>query len=452
MIAPMSAPLTSRFKISTLSWRDLAITLGPYVLVVLVAFWIAYRFVRPAPPDTIVFTSGPPGSMFQVTAERYRKILAREGVTLQVLPSQGSVENLKRLTDPKFNVDVGFVQGGLATLAEASDQLMSLGSVFYQPVLVFYRSARPIARLSELRGKRIAIGREGSGTRLLAATLLKANGIEAGGPTTLLDLDGKDAEDALLTHHADAIFLMGESATSATMRELIRTSGIRLFDFVQGEAYVRRFRYLSKLELPPGSLDLGENTPANALTLIAPTVELIARPDLHPALSDMLIEAAREVHGRATLIQNAGEFPAPREHEYRLSDDAVRYYKSGKTFAYKHLPFWLASLVDRTLILLVPIVVLLIPGLKIVPWLYRWRLSGRIYRRYAELMALEREAFAKTTPEQRAELLKRLDEIEERVITGKLPGSVAGEVYILREHIGFVRNQLNQAAGGARGK
>jgi hypothetical protein len=227
----------------------------------------------------------------------------------------------------------------------------------------------------------------------------------------------------------------------------MNAKGIRLFDFVQGDGYVRRFRYLSKLELPPGSLDLGNNTPETPLTMIAPTVELIARSDLHPALSDMLIEAAREVHGRATLLQKTGEFPAPLEHEYRLSDDALRYYQSGKSFAYKHLPFWLASLVDRALILLVPIVVLLIPGLKIVPWLYRWRISGRIYRRYGELMALEREASAQTTQEQRAELLKRLDEIEERVKTVKLPGSFADQLYVLRQHIGFVRNQINQAGG-----
>jgi len=423
--------------------RGLPISIGVIVVVSLVAATLAFLFLSAAPPTTLTMTSGPDGSAFRQSAERYRKILAREGVTLKVRPSQGSVENIKRLTDPSTDVDVGFVQGGLADLSGASDQLMSLGSVFYQPVLVFYRSPRPIARLSELRGKRIAIGGEGSGTRLLAATLLKANGIEANGPATLLDLEGKAAEEALLKHQADAIFLMGESATSATIRDLIHAPGIRLFDFAQGDAYARRFRYLSKLELPAGSFDLGDNIPATPLTIVAPTVELIARPDLHPALSDMLIEAAREVHGRATVIQNAGEFPAPLEHEYRLSDDAVRYYKSGKTFAYKHLPFWLASLVDRTLIMLVPIVVLLIPGLKIVPWLYNWRLRGRVYRRYGELMALEREAFAQTTPEQRVELLKRLDQIEERVITGKLPGSIAGEVYLLREHIGFVRDRLN---------
>jgi len=440
--------MTARFPVHrSISWRDLAVTLGPYLLLVAAGFWVAYKFVRPAPPDTIVITSGPPGSVFQATAERYRKILARQGVTLQVLPSQGSLENLKRLGDTGFNVDVGFVQGGLADLGDAAS-LVSLGSVFYEPVLVFYRAPRPIERLSQLEGRRIAIGRPGSGTRVLADTLLRANGIDPRGPTRLLDLDGKDAEDALLDGRADAAFLMGDSATTESMRDLVHAPGVRLFDFVQGEAYVHRFRYLGKLDLPAGSLDLGKNMPGKALTLVAPTVELVARPDLHPALSDMLIEAAREVHGRATLMQRAGEFPAPLEHEYRLSDDATRYYRSGKGFAYRHLPYWLASLVDRTVIMLVPILVLLVPGVKVVPWLYRWRLGGRIYKRYGELMALEREAFQQTTPEQRAGLLKRLDEIEERVIASRLPGSFADQLYVLREHIGFVRERINRTPPG----
>src|SRR5712671_1717758 len=448
MKAARRATLISRLKIAgipRIAWRDLALTLGPFVLLVAAAFWLAFRFVNPAPPHTIVITAGPDGSMFQVYAERYRKILARQGVTLRILPSQGSLDNLKRLSDPKFNADIGFVQGGISNLGDP-DKLMSLGSVFYVPVLVFYRSPQPHRLLSELLGKRIAIGREGSGTRVLAETLLKANGIEAQGPTKLLDLEGGAAKEALLAGQADAAFLMGDSATPANMRDLLHTAGIRLFDFVQGDGYVRRFSYLSKLELPPGSLDLGKNTPAEPLTMIAPTVELIARPDLHPALSDMLIEAAREVHGKASLLQKAGEFPAPLEHEYRVSDDAQRYYKSGKSFAYKHLPFWLASLVERAVVIFVPIAVLLIPGLKIVPLLYRWRVTGRIYRRYGELMALERAAFAQTTPEERAALLKRLDEIEKRVITGKLPGSFADQLYVLRQHINFVRNQITGAS------
>ncbi len=436
-----------RLKIPRISWRDLAVTLGPFILLVLVAFWITLRFVRPAPPHTVYLTSGRAGSIFQVTAERYRKILAREGVELEILPSEGSLENLKRLADPKSKADIGFVQGGLASLGEP-DKVVSLGSMFYAPVVVFYRSARPIPLLSRLRGKSIAIGREGSGTRAIAGTLLKANGIDGKRPTTLVDLEGKDAADALIRGSVDAAILTGDSASGANMVQLIHTPGVRIFDFVQGDAYVRRFRYLSKIELPPGALDLGRNEPAKKLTILAPTVELIARPDLHPAISDMLIEAAREVHGRANLLQNAGEFPAPLEHEYRVSDDAQRYYKSGKGFAYRHLPFWLASLIDRAVIMLVPIMVLLLPGFKIVPALYRWRIRERIFRRYGELMALERAAFGHTTPEERGELLARLDEIEARVIRLKLPHWFADEAYLLRNHINFVRNHLNRVAAG----
>ncbi|MGH8742653.1 MAG: TAXI family TRAP transporter solute-binding subunit, partial [Burkholderiales bacterium] len=327
--------------------------------------------------------------------------------------------------------------------------LVSLGSVFYVPLAIFYRSAEPLERLSQLKGRRIAIGPEGSGTRFLALTLLKANGIEPNGPTKLLDLSGEAAAQAVLKHEADAAFLTGDSATGASMRELLHARGIRIFDFVQGDGYVRRFRYLNKLELPPGSFDLGKNLPAKPLTMVAPTVELIARNNLHPALSDMLIDAAREVHGHASLLQKAGEFPAPLEHDFRISDDAARYYKSGKGFLYRYLPFWAASLLDRAFVVLVPIIVLLIPGLRLVPTLYGWRIKTRIFRRYGELMALERAALAQTTPEQRKELLKRLEEFENRVITTKMPGSFADQLYVLRTHINFVRARLTEGAADA---
>ena len=431
-------------RIQRISWRDLATSLGLVLLVSAAAFWIAFHFVRPAPPDTITLASGPEGSTLWNYAERYRQILARNRVKLKILPTEGTLDNLKRLSDPKSDVDTGFVQGGLSNLANTGD-LVSLGSMFYEPLLVFYSGA-PLERLAELKGRRIAIGPEGSGTRILALSLLRANGIEAKGATKLLDLQGKGAEQALLKGTVDAAFLMGDSATPAIMRDLLRARSIRIFDFVQGDAYVRRFRYLSKLELPPGSLDLGRNVPSKPLTLIAPTVELIARRDLHPALSDLLIEAARELHGGATLIQRAGEFPAPLEHEYPIGNDAARYYKSGKGVAYRYLPFWVASLVDRTLVVLLPIILVLIPGLRLAPTLYGWRARSRIYRRYGELMALERVAMAQPTSEQRTELLRRLDDIEKSVIALKMPGSLADQVYVLRQHINFVRRQLAKDA------
>jgi hypothetical protein len=434
-------PLRLPRRVGRISWRDLLASFGPVLLVSVAAIWVAVHFVRPAPPGTIVITTGPEGSIGQITAQRYRKILARSGEKLEILPSAGSLENLKRLADPTFRVDVGFVQGGLSTLVDTSG-LVSLGSVFYEPMLVFYRAAEPIHRLSALKGQRIAVGPEGSGTRILALALLKANGVDAAAPTRLLDLGGKAAAAALRTREVDAAFLTSDSAPPATLRQLLRTRGVRLFNFIQAPAYVRHFPYLTPLDLPPGVFDLGSDLPPRPLVLLAPTVELIARPDLHPALSDLLIEAARQVHGRTTLFQRAGEFPAPLEHEYRISDDAARYYKSGKGFVYRHLPFWLASLVDRAAVVLVPIIVVLIPGLRLAPTLYGWRLKTRIYRRYGELMALERAALADPGPDERAELLERLGEIEKSVITAKMPGSVADQIYVLRRHITWVRQRL----------
>jgi hypothetical protein len=326
------------------------------------------------------------------------------------------------------------------------DGLISLGSVSYEPLAVFYRSARPIHRLSQLDGKRLAIGAEGSGTRVLALSLLNANGIESGGTTALLNLSGEDAARALTEHKIDAAFLMGDSATPPVMRKLLRTPGIRLFNFTQAEAYARRFRYLTRLELPMGVLDLGKNSPAQRLYLIAPTVELVARDNLHPAISDLLIEAAREVHGGATLLQRAGEFPAPLEREFQISNDAARYYKSGKSFVYRNLPFWVASLADLAVVILVPIVVLLLPGLRLVPSLYRWRIKSRIYRWYGALIGLERDALTNSAPEEREEMLKRLDGTEDGVNNMKVPLAFADQFYVLREHIRFVRDRLTNSA------
>jgi TRAP transporter TAXI family solute receptor len=426
-------------RVTRISVRDLVVTVVPVLLITALGICAAYWFMRPAPPNTLTITTGSDGSTFRVNAEKYKKILARNGVELKILSSNGSLENLNRLLDPSFNVDVGFVQGGLAADRQVGN-LISLGSVFHESLSLFYRTIEPITLISELAGKRLAIGPEGSGTRAVAMTMLKANGIEPGG-ATLLDLGGEAATWALVDGKIDAAFLMGDSATPADMRSLIWTPGVRLFDFTQAEAYSRRYPYLNKLVIPMGAFDFGRNVPASDVHLVAPTVELVARDTLHPALSDLLIEAAREVHGQATLLQRAGEFPAPVENEFRLSDDARRYYTSGKKLLYRNLPFWLATLVDRFLVIFVPVMVLLIPGLKLVPAVYSWRIRSRIYRWYGILISLERTLLSQITPEERSESLKRLDEIEAEVNKMKMPLSYADQFYVLRDHISFVRQR-----------
>ncbi len=427
-------------RFSEISYLDLAVTAAPMILVTAIVIAAAYWYVRPAPPRILSIISGPPGSIFQLTAEKYRKILAKNGVTLKVLTSEGSLENLEKLNDPKYRVDVGFVQGGVSAGIRL-DKLVSLGSVFNEPLAIFYRGDAAVDKISGLKGKRLAIGREGSGTHVLAKVLLKGSGIEPGGETNLVELGGEEAAQALIEGKVDAAFLMGDSAAPPILRKLMRTPGIRLLDIAQADAYVRRFPYLNKLVFPMGVFDFGKNIPARDVHLIGPMVELVARDRLHPALSDLLIETAREVHGGAGLLQRAGEFPAPLEHDFRISDDARRFYSSGKGFFYRILPFWLATLADRTLVFIVPIVVLLIPGLKLVPKIYSWRVRSRIYRWYGKLIAIERTLLSRPAPEDRAEILKQLDDIEDEVNKMKLPLAFADQFYVLRDHIGFVRGR-----------
>src|SRR5258708_6565574 len=235
---------------------------------------------------------------------------------------------------------------------------------------------------------------------------------------------------------------MGELVRGPVTRDSLKVPGIRLVNFRQADGSLRRLKFLSRLTLPEGAYDLGQDLPPHDVELVGPTVELLARENLHPALSDLLIAAAREIHGSAGMYRKAGEFPAPLERDFPISEDAQRFYRSGAPFLYKKLPFWLASLVDRMLVLVVPLAVIMIPATRIVPPVYRWRVRSRIYSWDGALMAIERDMLADHTPEREQEILKRLDDIEEAVNNLRTPLAFADQLYVLREHIGWVRHRL----------
>jgi hypothetical protein len=428
-------------RLNELLGRGLLLALGGVLLLGAAVGLGAFGFFNVAAPTTLTLASGPQGSAFERYALRYQAILAKEGVKLKLLPSQGSSSNLAMLKHDKVAVDVGFVLGG-----EASDgvppQLVSLGSVAYQPLMIFYRGA-PRTLLSDFKGLRLDIGPEGSGSRRLALALLKVNGIEPGDGTQWVDTAADDTVKALHQRRIDAFFAMSESTPAELTRQLLRTPEIHLYNVVQADAYARRINYLNKLWLPRGGIDLGEDIPADDVELVGPTVELIARDSLHPALIDLLLEAAKEVHGKAGLYRKRGEFPAPQEHEFRISEDAARYYASGRSLLYRTFPFWIASLVARILAVLVPVVLLLIPAFRIVPALYRWRMSSRIYRWYGALQRLEHEAHKSVGDAVRRQaLLRELDQIENSVQKIVVPAAFGDLFYGLRGHIGAVRKRL----------
>jgi TRAP transporter TAXI family solute receptor len=429
-------------RLVAISWRDLAFILLPITLVIGVGAWVAVHFIRPAPPNAIRILGGQPGSTYWNHAEKYKKTIERDGVKVQLVQSHGALDNLKMMAATPPAADVAFVQGGLTDGVDISN-LHSLGSVFVQPLMVYYRGNEDIEILSRFRGKRLAVGPEGTGTRALTLKLLKANDVTEK-DTQFSNLGGAEAADALVAGRIDAAFLAGDSATPEIQKRLRSTEGITLMSFRQAEAYRRRMRFLSHLTMPEGASDFGKNLPSHDIQLIGPTVELVARKDLHPALSDLLIKAAREVHGNAGLYREAGQYPSPQERDFPISPDAQRFYKSGGKFLYKNLPFWLASLVDRLMVLILPLLVLLVPATKLVPKLYAWRLRSRIYRWYGILLSLERELRADPSPAHRAEILQRLGEIQKAVDDLKLPVSYSEQLFALRDHVTAVRRRLSE--------
>jgi hypothetical protein len=436
---------------SGLVGRGLPISIGLVIVVSLVAATLAFVFLSAAPPTTLTLTSGPDGSSFRLTADRYARILARDGVTLKILPSKGSRDNLARLEDPKSGVDLGFIVGGeaAASAPARAPRLVSLGSVSYQPLMIFYRG-RPKTLLSEFRKQRLDIGVEGSAASALAQALLEANGIKPGDGTQVGHRTAEESVKALNAGRIDALFAMSDATPTALMRELLRDPDIHLFNFVQAEGYTHRITYLNKLVLPRGAIDFGEDIPAGDTALVAPTVEIVARDSLHPALSDLVLEAAREVHGRAGLYKKSGEFPAPIAQDFPISADASRYYASGRSFLYRSFPFWLARLIERIVAIVVPMTIVLIPGLKIAPAVFRWRVVSRIYRWYAVLQRIEHESYDQPMDARRGdELLHRLGHMEATVKRLVVPPAYGDLLYDLRGHIAAVRANLmaRRAAG-----
>jgi uncharacterized protein len=418
--------------------REIVTVAGPAALVAVIGFVIAYQFVEPAPPDSLTIATGGQGGGYYAAARRYREILAREGVRLEVLESRGSVDNLQRLKSPG-GVDVAFIQGGIAG-PDQGGGLVGLASLYYEPLWVFYRAPLALDLLSGLRGRRIALGGEGSGTRAVALKLLAANGVD-GGNATLLPVGGATAAAALREGRIDAAFFV-TAPGSATVRGLLAAEGVRLMSFSRADAYRRNYRFLSRITLPRGAIDLALDRPEADKILIAPAATLVARAGLHPALVALLLQAATEVHRPGGLLEAAGTFPSARFVDVALSDDAARFLARGPPFLQRYLPFWLANLVDRLIILLIPLVTLLIPLLRILPPAYRWRMRARIFRWYRELRALEARIHPGLDDDERRTLNEALQRIEREVQSLSVPLTYSDAVYTLRHHIELVRTRL----------
>ena len=413
------------------SFREIIKIGGPALAILIAGFAVAIQFVEPAPDGRIGIAGGSPGGAYAAFAERYSELLGRTGVELTVRETSGSIENLRLLQDPASGIQVALVQGGTGQPAKMPG-LMSLASLYFEPLWVFHRGARPFRRLSDLHGRRIAIGAKGSGTRSLALQLLADRGVAD--DATLSPLGGADAATALRRGEIDAAIMVA-APRAAYVRGLLGAEGVHLMDLERAEALARRHRFLSRIHLPMGVIDLSNNVPPSDIAMLVPTATLVARDDLHPALVELILREATRVHRDGGLLETPGAFPSALHLDFPIGEHARRYMEQGPGFLQRFLPFWVANFLDRTKVMLLPL-------FRILPPTYRWRMRSRILRSYADLARLEQALGARKPGDDTASFAAELDRIENAVRDIHLPPGYLDAVYTLRVHVGLVRERL----------
>lgn len=452
-------PKTIRYTL--LSLRDLAVSAGPFLVLAVALLVLAYWWLDPNPPKRVTLATGPAQSAYEEFGKRYAAILAKDGITVELLPTEGSAANLQLLREGK--VDLGFVQGGTSTYDDTdAEALTSLGSLFVEPLWLFYRedlvkkrgastapsgssaarevtSVGAINSLTQLQGLRVNVGTPGSGVPNLMGKLLESNRIDSAS-LRISNLDQTPATVAFLGGELDAI-VFASAPESLMVQMLLQTPGVKLMNFMQSEAYSKRFAFLSTARLPQGVVDLAANIPPEDVSLVAPTTSLVAKSTTHPALVQLFAQAGNVIHSPAGWFKSAREFPNRDNSELPISKEAERAIKNDAPLLQRYLPFWVANLVERMWLAMGIIIAVMLPLSRIVPPLYEFRVRSRIFRWYGRLRDIENRI--EDTRDTGA-LLEELNALESRAEKISVPLSYTDELYALRSNIHLVRKKLQR--------
>ncbi|WP_029413695.1 TAXI family TRAP transporter solute-binding subunit [Acidovorax radicis] len=437
--------MSQAFRNTLLSLRDLIVSAGPLAFLAVGLLVLAYWWLNPNPPKTVTLATGPAQSAYEEFGKRYQKALAVDGIEVRLLPSDGSSHNLQLLREGK--ADVAFVQGGTAELQpDDADQLVSLGSLFVEPVWLFYRTDSAerayntprIDSLRQVRGWRVNVGSDGSGVPKLMERLLDANKVSPGS-VQMFRLEQTPATVDFLAGKLDAL-VFASAPESLMVQMLLQTPGVQLLDFAQHEAYARRFPFLTPVTLPRGVVDLAANVPTRDVRLVASTTSLLARDATHPALLTLFAQNAQKLHGGSGWFNRAREFPNSRNSELPMAKEGDRAMNEPVPMLQRYLPFWMANLIERMWLVLGILLAIMLPLSRVVPPLYQFRVRSRVFRWYGRLREIENDMEAGKADS--AELLKALNALEAQAEKVSVPLSYADELYALRNHIHLVRKKL----------
>ncbi len=426
-------------KISGLLAKEFLKEVLPYALLIFLAVFLAIHYINPAPPKKIVISAGGASVNNRAYSAIYGALLKQHGVELEIRESAGDVENIRLLKDESSGVDLAFVQDGVAR-AEGAGALQSLGSLYYEPAWILCRCSERLGHLSKLKGKRIAVGPVGDGSNVLAMRLLRASGVNVSN-AHLSKLTGDAAVDALQAGRIDAAIIV-DMSDSVLVKRALKDPRIHLISLDDAEALSRQNSYLHHLILPESSIDIAHNIPSKSVHLVAPTTMLVKSENMHPALVYLMMKIIKQIHNGPGILHAKDAFPSIEGFDFPLSTQADNFYRNGPPFLDKYLPFWASTFISRTFIVIVPLLAILLPLSKIIPLAYRTFMRWRLFRYYGELRYLETQINNEQTEFNRDYYCQKLDEIESRAISIKLPISYSQFLYELRSHINFVRSKI----------
>jgi TRAP transporter TAXI family solute receptor len=436
-----------RFDFLLLTPKEMRLLAFIALALIAVLLWMLFYVISPPPPKVIRISTGSESGAYYRFGKAYAERFKQHGITLEVVTSNGTLENLARLNDSsgdktvdkKKRIDLAFVQGGVAD-AEQFPKLESLASVAYEPVWVFYsRSAFPkgLAQLSDLAGKHVAVGNEGSGVRAVALEFLKLNNINDTN-AKLSPLGGLEAVDAVEAGNVDAMFVVAAIEAPSVQKALEKN--LALVSFSQAEAYARKFPWSAKITLPKGGANMARNLPAEDVDLVAATANLVARSDLHHSIMFLALDIASEVHKVPNAFGAVGDFPNKKNLDFNQSEESKRFFESGRPFLQRYVPFWLANVIERFLVLLGPILAIGFPLVKLGPTLMAWKEDSELAQIYDEVLDIEYGRH--TTPELVSKALARLSEIEASIPHLGLTAHYYIHIYNLREHLTSARRRV----------
>jgi TRAP-type uncharacterized transport system substrate-binding protein len=418
------------------------------VVVILLLIGGVIIYLKPFPFTGITIATSYKGGDWYQFGEAAIAPLKEHGIDVEVVTTNGAIENAEKLNDSKSKVNAGFVYA--AALSEDQKKgLYSLGSVSYDPVWIFYRNnlTGKIATIQDLAKYRVALAPKKSGSYVLTKKLFEMNGIEIENNPNFVSGSWADSRATILSGKAD-VFIFITTIVDPLVEELIHSPDMTLLNLPNALAYQKKFNYLDEVIIPAGSLNIEKKLPKHDVSLIATTTTLAVRKDLHPSLQLALLMSSKEIiqDSSRLFFTKRNEFPAFVDPSISISPIARNYYNYGPPKTTEYLPYWLVVFIDRFWFVVLAAFAVIYPLSKLNFHLRRFRFIIRKRPLYELLLNMEKEIAGKKLPiEDKEKLLKKLETINKHAHQHFIPVGEETDYFLFVNALQLLRNKIERS-------